>query len=456
MKTLTLSAALALVITAPLLANGGGYIEGVKSTGPFRPVNVDSVQMVSEELDIELQRDAAVVNITYALHNPGKAVKVEMGFPCSVVVTPRSYDVDFTNPPKTLPQLQGFSLLADGEPVKSELMQDHATLPGATPADPAVDAFYGKAILTGWQVVKLPFKARQTRRVQVSYRNPYFRQTDSISDNSDVSAPSMRYLFSAAALWAGSIQTGKVTIRATGVDPEVVRLSHPKRFQRDGSKWTWSFTDFEPTLQDDLEIIAGEHEFTQWRESETGPGGAYVMRGHTRDHKELQKSGKWFYIGREYTATASSSLKPDQHYSYGPENLNDDDRENAWSEGVEGDGIGESVTLTLKQPQKVTRLYIANGYRKDPTDKGREVFLNNNRVKRMSVSFDGGKPFQAILPDGLHERGIIEVPKTFGPAKTIKLTIEEVYRGAKFRDTCISGVDLEVQLTKAPPIFPCR
>jgi hypothetical protein len=455
MKTLTLSAALALVITAPLFANGGGYLEGVKSTGPFRPVNVDSVQMVSEKLDIELQRDAAVVSITYALHNPGKAVKVEMGFPCSVVVTPKSYDVDYTNLPKSLPQLEGFTLLADGEPVKAELVKDHAALP----VDELVNRHgnpYGKSILSGWQVVKLPFKAEQTRMVKVSYSNPYFRETDSVSNNSDVSAPSMRYLFSAAALWAGPIRTGEVTVRATGVDPEVVTLSHPKRFKREGSTWTWSFTDFEPTMQDDLEIIAGEHEFSQWRESETGAGGAYVMRGKSRDHKELQKSGKWFYVGREYTPTASSTLKPDGHFTYGPENLNDRDWENAWVEGAEGDGIGESITLTMKQPQKVTRLFVANGYRKDPTDGGDQVFLQNNRVRRMGVSVNGGKSFSVELPDDRKEKGIIELPQDTGPVKTIKLTIEEVYRGTKYRDTCISGVDMEVQLTKAPPIFPCR
>lgn len=456
MKTPALLSLLALVSTTPLFANGGGYIEGIKSTGPFRPVNVDSVEMVSEKLDIELQKDAAVVSITYALHNPGKAVKVEMGFPCSVVVTPKSYDADFSNPPKNLPQLEGFSLLADGEPVKSELMKDHATLPGSEREDPAVVP-YANAILTGWQVVKLPFKAEQTRMVKVIYRNPYYRETDSVSNNSDVSAPSMRYLFSAAALWAGPIRTGDVTVRATGVDPEVVSLSHPKRFKREGSKWTWSFTDFEPTMQDDLEIIAGEHEFTQWRESETGYGGAYVMRGKSADHKELQKSGKWFYIGRQYKATASSSLKSDDTYTYGPENLTDEESRNSWSEGADGDGIGESLTLTLKQPQRALRLYIANGFRTHAVDEVvKEKFFANNRVKRMRVCVDGGKPFSVELPDGLDQTGVIELPKDAGIVKTIKLTIEEVYRGTKFRDTCISGVDVEVQLTKAPPIFPCR
>ena len=75
-----------LATTSLLSANGGGYITGIKSTGPFRPVNVDSVEMQSEKLDIELKQDAAVISIVYQLHNPGAAVEVEMGFPCAVAM----------------------------------------------------------------------------------------------------------------------------------------------------------------------------------------------------------------------------------------------------------------------------------------------------------------------------------------------------------------------------------
>ena len=458
MKTRRLLPAFFVLSTAPLLANGGGYLQGIKSTGPFRPVNVDSVEMVSEKLDIELQREAAVVSITYQLHNPGKAVKVEMGFPCSVAVLhQRDNDGKVLGPPP-LPQLESFSLKADGVAIKSELMKDHAKLPGDGPVKPEED-FYAERVITGWQVVKLPFAAGQTRTVSVKYRNPWFRSTDSVSNNSDVSAPSMRYLFSAAGLWSGPIKSGEVTVRATGVDPEVVSLSHARRFKREGRVWTWSFTNFEPTLQDDLEIIAGEHEFSQWKDTETG-GGTYVMRGKTADHKELQKSGRWFYIGREFTAAASSSLKSDGGHTYGPENLNDKDRDNTWAEGAEGDGIGESLTLTMKQPQNVTRLRIYNGYPE------KALFQQNNRVKKLAVSINGGKPFVADLEDGRDSVGYegvswardcwVDLPNDAGPVKTVKLAIEEVYRGTKFRDTCISGVDVEVQLTKAPPVFPCR
>ena len=461
MKTRRLLPAFFVLSTAPLLANGGGYLQGIKSTGPFRPVNVDSVEMVSEKLDIELKEDAAVVSIIYQLHNPGKAVKVEMGFPCAVAMPLKFENGKPPQPPTSpLPQLESFSLTADGAAVKSELMKDHTKLPGNGPLKEEESAYDG-CVITGWQVVKLPFAAGQTRTVSVKYRNPYYRETYSISNNSDISAPSMRYQFSAAALWSGSIKKGEVTVRATGVDPNVVSLSHPKRFQREGRVWKWTFTDFEPTMQDDLEIMAGEHEFIQWREKEEASGaGSYVMRGRSREREELQKSGKWLFIGRQYTATASSSLKPDGRNTYGPENLNDESRDNAWAEGAEGDGIGETLTLTMKQPQKVTRLRIHNGYGKQP------LCQLNNRVKKLAVSINGGAPFMAELTDGRVAIGYegsfwdsrcwVDLPKDAGLVKTVELTIKEVYRGTKFRDTCISAVDVEVPLSKAPPIFPCR
>jgi hypothetical protein len=433
-----------------LLANGGGYLKGVKSTGPFRPVNVEQVQMVSENLDIELREEAAAVNITYVLHNPGKAVTVEMGFPCSVAVRV-SPVVGRDNPPPVLPQLQEFKLTVDEKPFASKLMKDHAVLSQDKFADDSDGATFSQ-VLTGWQVVKLPFTAAQTRLVKVSYLNPWYRSVRTVSDDSYASAPSMRYLFSAAALWSGPIRTGTVTVRATGVDPGLVTFNRPKRFQREGNTWTWSFTDFEPTLQDDLEVIAGEAEASIRDYSGSGDSqGRYTVRGRASGFDELRKTGRWSFEGHRYTAKASSSLKSDGGFTYGPENLYDGDWQNAWVEGAEGDGIGESLTLTMKTPQKATKLSIYNGYRKD-----RQTFLANNRVKSLAVCLNGAAPFTVELKDGYEAISTIPVPKDTGPLKTAKLTIQSVYPGTSYHDTCISMVEVEVQLSKRPNVQPAR
>jgi Domain of unknown function (DUF4424) len=447
MNSLPFLSVLCAATTSSLFANGGGYLQGIKSTGPFRPVNVESVEMVSEKLDIELKQGAALISITYQLHNPGKAVKVEMGFPCSVAVK-MEYNDGKAAPVESLPQLEGFSLTADGKAVESKLVEDHATLPAGKEQETAL------GVITGWQVVKLQFAAGQTRTVSVSYRNPYFRDVSYMSRKTDKSAPAMRYLFSAAALWKGVIKSGEVTVRATGIKPDDVILSHPKRFKRDGSQWIWTFTDFEPTMQDDLQIVVGEHEFFQFPSGSGDEPGTYIMRGRTGDRAELQRSGKWFFLSRQFTTTASSSLKADAnrvgdlanpHFNPGFHS------DLPWVEGAEGDGIGESLTLTINQPVKATRLLIHNGYRKS-----KEVFQMNNRVKKLGVSVNGGAPFSAELPDEYDSEGWVDLPPDAGPVKTLNLAIEDVYRGTKFRDTCINFVEVEVPLSKAPVIKPSR
>jgi hypothetical protein len=448
MKTRYLLPAL-LATSVPLFANGGGYLQGIKSTGPFRPINVDNVEMVSEKLDIELQQDAALVSIAYQLHNPGKAVKVEMGFPCAVAVE-LEYNEDATEKPiKALPQLEGFALAADGKPVESKLVRDHAKLPGAREEMEFGEP--GSTVITGWQVVSIPFAAGQTVSVTVRYKNPYYREISSISDDTYTSAPMMRYLFSAAALWKGPIKSGEITVRATGLKAGDVTLSHPKRFQKEGNQWKWNFTDFEPTMQDDLEIVVGDASWEKENWSPDDAGGTYAVRGRFTKIDQLKKSGKWFFISRQYTATASSNLKPSGELTYEAANLTDPDPEKAWVEGAEGDGIGESVTLTMKKPAKASRILLSNGY-----TKSEETFARNNRVKRLSVSVNGAAPFSAEIPDGLNRECAIDLPPQAGPVETVKLTIAEVYPGSKFKDTCISDIAVEVPLAKAPAIQPAR
>jgi len=278
--------------------------------------------------------------------------------------------------------------------------------------------------------------------VKVAYLNPWFRSVTTVSGDSYVSAPSMRYLFSAAALWDGPIRTGSVTVRAAGIPADEISFNHPRLFKREGDKWTWSFNDFEPTLQDDLEIMAGENEMTMQ---------GYTVRGRANGSEELQKTGKWFHSGKNFTATASSTLKAESGLSYGPENLRDNDWSNAWVEGVAGDGIGESVTLTIKNPQNATRLYIYNGYRKD-----RQTFLANNRVKSIAVSLNGAVPFTAELKDEWRDASAIYIPRDTGPLKMVKLTIQSVYPGTSYHDTCLSSVEVEVPLSKRPHVQPAR
>lgn len=426
-----------LLVANTMYANGGGYSKGVVSTSAFQPIGVEQVEMLSELLEIDLHIEYADIRIEYVLHNPGKKVTVECGFPAvfdegGMFAPPPPLDPGQKPTPREPKQLESFSLLADGKAIPVKLREDWADIPGQT----------GRQI-ESWHVVKIPFATGETRHVQVSYRNPYHFSFRSVSDDWSRSAPSLTYAFSAAALWAGPIKQGTVIVNATTVDPTQVRFNHPKRFVGEKGTWKWSFTDFEPTLEDDLVI--------ETRPGQDGYSGGYVAEGG--EWKDGHHKGARWLRSVRFAATATSVLKEADGTEHKAENVVDWRRDTAWVEGHESDGLGESITLTLTKPAKVCRVGIVNGYTKSP-----ELYAANNRVMMFKVSVNDGKPFDVEIPDEYlkNEHFWFDLPKSSALVKTIKLEIAAIYPGTTYRDTAISNIELLVALDKEPKIQPAR
>lgn len=421
-----------------MFANGGGYSKGVVSTSAFQPIGVEQVEMLSELLEINLHIEYADIRIEYVLHNPGKKVTVECGFP-AVFDNTGGYSPPMLPlapgervKPRKPEVLEEFSLLADGKAVAAKVTEDEVDIPG-----------FRVRKIASWHVVKIPFAEGQTRHLQVSYRNPYHISFHSVSEDWTRTAPSLTYAFSAAALWAGPIKQGTVIVNATSVDPAKVRFNHPKRFAGERGTWKWSFADLEPTLEDDLVIQThlDEHRYS---------GGYLAEGGEWKDGSH--KNARWMMTA-DYTATASSCLKEADGTEHKPENVRSWSRSSAWVEGHPGDGVGEFITLALKKPAKASRVRIVNGFARS-----RELYEANNRVMMLKVSVNGGKPFNVEIPDEFlqEEHFWFDLPKSSELVKTIKLEIAAVYPGRTYKDTAISNIQLLTPLDKTPKIQPAR
>ncbi len=438
-----------LFLPSLALANGGGYITGVSHTGAFQPIGIDQVEMLSERLEIDLHIEYADIRIDYVLHNPGKKVKIEAGFPSAIATTTITSSLPSGETTAKQPKLENFSLTVDGKAIKVVQTDDKLDL--------SRRSMTHGVIVNSWHRVKIEFAEGQTRQISVKYRNPYYYSDFSISDNGDAEPLSLTYLFSAAGAWHGPIGQGIVKIRNVSVPAGQISLSHPKRFTLEGSTYTWSFTDFEPTLEDDLVIITrpgysfspavdttGEE--TQWI-------GQYVGFNAKRNPKTGEKSGgKWEFQRDDYVATASSSLVDTETLNYQPPNVSQG-RETAWAEGVSGDGVGESITLTLKKASPVKKIGIVNGYAKSA-----ELYYANSRPAELDVSVNGGKANRVKIPDEYLQREMFFFDLSTGGelVKSVKLTIAKVYPGLQFSDTSISQVMLIQPLSKAPVIGPIR
>jgi len=110
-----------------------------------------------------------------------------------------------------------------------------------------------------------------------------------------------------------------------------------------------------------------------------------------------------------------------------------------WVEGIDGSGIGESLTILFSEPS--SDIVVLNGF----VDRNRKhLFKANNRVKTAIIrSNDSGEPFEFDYHfEDMVQFDEIQFPR---PAEKIIFEIKDVYPGEKWDDTCISAI-----LTREP------
>ena len=141
----------------------------------------------------------------------------------------------------------------------------------------------------------------------------------------------------------------------------------------------------------------------------------------------------------------SSVLPPSAGKNYNGENLLDDDPATVWAEGVPGTGVGETITLYLDRKQPVYGVQIVNGYTADYT-----LYSNNGKLTDVRVDFGGGNIVDGVLDGYGYENFSAENLADSNRSKieldepvltdTITITITGANSGAKYDDTCVSGI----------------
>ena len=150
----------------------------------------------------------------------------------------------------------------------------------------------------------------------------------------------------------------------------------------------------------------------------------------------------WYCGGDVDRISASSTLAATGSLSYEAANAHDFNAATAWVEGKDDDGIGETLTYEFYFDDKsytgtmgINRLLIANGYKKT-----RELWIANNRVKRLKVYKDG-EPYAILDLLDVYELQTVDIAPIMFPARkrvTVTFEVLEVYRGSTYRDTAIS------------------
>ena len=155
----------------------------------------------------------------------------------------------------------------------------------------------------------------------------------------------------------------------------------------------------------------------------------------------------------QYALSTSSEQK-----NYPASNLNDMNPATAWVTSGQN-RLGEKIIIQFKEPTDVSELVLINGYHKNA-----KTYLENNRILNMDITVKGYwdkddyeqthqlscQPNNKYLPISFEHlkqhTDVFSVPisGTFDTFKTtrIELTIEAIYQGTKYDDTCISEIIL--------------
>jgi hypothetical protein len=458
--------ALFFLAASLLFGNGGAWQTGVPATGNAAASDAKkstNVMIADEKLTIDLHQEFAGVEVRYQMKNTGIRVDQDFFFPVE-----RWAESDGEDGGSALLDLEGYAITADGTELKSQNVDAKGEKPKAEKDSRWGDFKPGTRL---WKKSSIPFEAGQTREIVVRYRSPYAAVQSSVSDDGHSDDLYLRYSLSPAATWKGPIGTGKITVNYLHPRPEEISIVKPKdRFKKvSDTEYAWEFKNLKPTLADDIKIVAHPG-------YDTYPAQAYTGEAQTHRAEYVIEKNRYFVQHSDYDAVASSTRKPDPaprpsptpEASKSAENSTPGDSEGprsyevnnikgieygtTWAEGVDGDGIGESISLTVHKPLPLDAIMIMPGFK---GDEGAD-WTKNNRVAELEITLNGEQTFTATIPDEkFAELYPIPIGKYPKPVNTVKLVIRKVHPGTN-GDTCISHVELRAKLAKKPEIRPAR
>lgn len=457
---------LGLAVTSSLFGNGGAWQTGVPLTGNAAATDqkkTTNVAIEDEKLTIDLHQEFAAVEVHYRMKNTGGQVEQDFFFPVE-----RWAESDGEDAGTARIDLEDYAIIADGTELKFENVNAKGEKPKAVKDERWGDFKPGTRL---WKKSKIPFTANQIREILIRYRSPYAAVQSSVSDDGHSDALYFHYSVSPAATWKGPIGKGKITVNYLHPRPEEISITKPKdRFKKvTDTQFVWEFQNLKPTLADDMRIVVHPAYDT------------YPVHGDFEVKSDDQtiraeyviEKNRYFIQHSDYEAVASSTLKPQAVPVPSPQPSASDSSaaseeakeknyevanikgmgEGTWAEGVEGDGIGENITLTVNKPKPLDAILIMPGYK----DYDATLWAKNNRVAELEITLNGEHTFTAVIPDEqFNELYPIPVRGYTKPVSTVKLVIKKVHPGTRYHDTCIGRVVLRIPLTQKPKIQAAR
>ncbi|HEL2737560.1 TPA: DUF805 domain-containing protein [Streptococcus suis] len=158
----------------------------------------------------------------------------------------------------------------------------------------------------------------------------------------------------------------------------------------------------------------------------------YATSSSTQASSNLQEDILSNSIVTNVMATSYLS-EPQHNLEHLPKNLIDGDRTTAWVEAASGQGIHESVTLTLDGVYRISQLSLFTGYQLSE-----DIFHKNSRPAKLQLTFSDNSSQEIDVNDQMREQ-LIELPQSV-ETSSVTVTIIKTFAGNKDEDTAISEI----------------
>ena len=205
----------------------------------MQPVNVTSVTMVNETVQIDMDTENASVGCNFTLMNPGENETLLVGFPLGL-----GWDWNATGP-------------RDEQQYKYPLEDFKAYVNSRQVATREMDVNGSK-----WMVWDMSFGEMEITDVQVSYWVPI----SSYGNYGRTKNHWFTYVLETGAAWGGVIDEANITINLHDIEPDWITEILPDGYTLEDYSIRWNFTSVEPaenihirfeTLQEEKYTITG-------------------------------------------------------------------------------------------------------------------------------------------------------------------------------------------------------
>ncbi|CAD5299644.1 MULTISPECIES: discoidin domain-containing protein [unclassified Imperialibacter] len=445
---------LLLFLPGLAFANGGTIHSSLfKETGNIKLINTKDVLLLREDLTLDFSAKSTVkATVVYQLKNGGKARSLLYAFPVDFYLSMGGESLEEENLPiEELIENISYSMTLNGKAISTDsIVSKKYQLKRNRSTD---------ELLRVWFISKVDIEEGLENFLRITLTTPSEYTTSNMHEpaydyETYGSGNNYKYLYdlSPAGSW-GNAQAGSITVN-------IVRPGECDNFRVRGLE---GFTQH--AENNTLAFSANNYSFTENSKILVDYGD--VNTQHFR---------KLFYINRAPEAvkaiTVSSTLGP----TYAMGNLIDGDLATAWVEGHSGNGVGKWIELELNPNFTLTGIAMVNGYTKNTA-----TFVENGKIKSGSLVVSGTcynmENSQSVkqckdetsvnmkkissLPAGsanlLNTVEFLSYEPSEGPelvnwddstkieqgfgfmkVTSIKIKVDEVYEGTKYKDMCIS------------------